>query len=438
MAALAIAQGMSSLSQVWENELDVVKSMIGAADLDDNEFKAFCAVAKNVGLNPLARQIYAIPFRQKVQGTQDQWRTRLTIVTGIDGYRTIAERSGIYAGQDEAEYGPTHKVTYSKDVWTGNNKSTQQVTVDAPSWAKVTVYKVVAGVRCPFTAKVLWSEYFPENKPGRWTDMPFHMLAKCAEANALRKAFPNDLSGLFTDTETDRMHSLQPAIPMVDLNPDGSVPNGAKPGAGVAAPEAQADPAADALAEAATETTTVIEAQFSENPSVAAQAPIDPSADQRAMFFALWHEIGGPGHTAAVDKQVNYGVWGAIIGRDIDSWTKLDKGEVHKLIDWMNAVKEGKKKAPNFQQRRDAITGQAVIAATAKPVKRGVIEGFKGLCTSLPLNEDQASQLLTEIKGDFDADDKAVAGWLRGLSTFDDFLALFSDPFDELPELKAG
>jgi len=111
----------------------------------------------------------------------------MTIQTSIDGFRAVAERSKQLAGIDDAIYdsGKEHKVEPVN-----------------PTTATVTVYRVVSGLRVPFTATARWKEYKPADKQDfMWRKMPYLMLAKCAEALALRKAFPLDLSGIRTDEE---------------------------------------------------------------------------------------------------------------------------------------------------------------------------------------------------------------------------------------------
>jgi RecT family len=83
-----------------------------------------------------------------------------------------------------------------------------------PNKATVTVYRMVEGVRVPFTASARWAEYVQANKEGQpvamWKKMPYLMLAKVAEALALRKAFPNDLSGVYTNEEMAQAESETP------------------------------------------------------------------------------------------------------------------------------------------------------------------------------------------------------------------------------------
>lgn len=147
------------------------------------ELQLFLYTANKVGLDPLARQIHFVKRRTK---QKDGTYTEVgTIQTGIDGLRAIAERSKTYAGSDD--------VVYDDEKATRPNKAT------------VTVYRVIGGVRVPFTATARWKEFYPGEHLGfMWNKMPFHMLGKVAEALALRKAFPQDLSGLYTEEEMQK------------------------------------------------------------------------------------------------------------------------------------------------------------------------------------------------------------------------------------------
>jgi phage recombination protein Bet len=150
--------------------LHTVKNVL-APDLSDDELKLFAMVAARSGLDPFAKQVYAV----KRQG-------RVTFQTGIDGYRSIAARTGMYDGQDEPEYGPV--------CGCGDKRPEGH-----PEFATVKVYR--KGVGRPIAATAYWHEYKPEQgQSGRqdsmWVKMPRVMLAKVAEALALRKAFPYD------------------------------------------------------------------------------------------------------------------------------------------------------------------------------------------------------------------------------------------------------
>lgn len=177
-------------------QIELIKSTV-AKGATDEELKLFLYTAKRTGLDPLTRQIY---FQKRQQRQKDgSYKEVMTILTGIDGYRAIADRTGQLAGIDDP--------TYEEEVVI--NPSTSQGVLGAskrPIKATVTVYKIVKTTRVPFTASARWSEYAPaEPKSGfMWNKMPYLMLGKVAEALALRKAFPLNLSGLYTTEEMDQ------------------------------------------------------------------------------------------------------------------------------------------------------------------------------------------------------------------------------------------
>lgn len=159
-------------------QIELVKNTICRGATDD-ELAMFLYTAKRTGLDPLLRQIHAVKRWDKKLN-----RETMAIQTGIDGLRLIADRTGLYAGNDEPafEYSETNQ--------------------ELPMKASVTVYKLVSGVRCGFTASARWSEYCPKSgNDFMWLKMPHVMLGKCAEALALRKAFPAEIAGLYTTEE---------------------------------------------------------------------------------------------------------------------------------------------------------------------------------------------------------------------------------------------
>lgn len=162
----------TALTTFNPSQLELIKNQI-AKGCTDAEIEYFIGVCQRTGLDPFQRQIYAI--RRK-----DNKVEKMTIQTGIDGYRLIADRTGRYAGSDD----PIHHCDAAGNL----TRST------------VTVWKLVGGVRCPFTASALFDEYVQQSSP-MWAKMKFTMLAKCAEALALRKSFPADLSGIYTTEE---------------------------------------------------------------------------------------------------------------------------------------------------------------------------------------------------------------------------------------------
>lgn len=170
--------------------IELIRNQI-AKDAPDDVFAAMIDVARRRNLDPLAKQITLIRFR-------DTWQMIVT----IDGYRAIAEQSGAYAGMDAPVF------TYEEDERTAAGKR-------IPDSATVTVYKLIAGQRYPFSATVFWDEY--STGKNNWNTMPRTMLAKVAESHALRKAFPAVLSGTYTQEEMDQ--AIETTARVVDLPP---------------------------------------------------------------------------------------------------------------------------------------------------------------------------------------------------------------------------
>lgn len=184
-----------------KTQIELVKRTVAVGATDD-ELAMFMHICKKSGLDPFARQIYFM--KRKVKNKDGSWGESATIQTSIDGYRLAAARSNAYAGSEDAVLTESEGLIY-------------------PDKSTVTVYRMVENQRCPFTATARWSEYFPGEKQGfMWKKMPVTMLSKCAEALALRKAFPAELSGLYTKEEMEQAEGSPVTHPPVDKLP--SVP----------------------------------------------------------------------------------------------------------------------------------------------------------------------------------------------------------------------
>jgi phage recombination protein Bet len=164
---------------MWTQEqVELIKNTVAKGATDD-ELKLFLYTARRTGLDPLTKQIHFVK-----RGGQ------MTIQTGIDGYRAIAERTGELAGITDPLY---------------------EVEGDKPIKAIVKVYRSKNGMMAEFAASARFTEYVAYGP--LWQKMPYLMLGKCAEALALRKAFPNDLSGLYTNEEMAQAES-KPILPI--------------------------------------------------------------------------------------------------------------------------------------------------------------------------------------------------------------------------------
>lgn len=169
-----------------------------ARGASQDDLDLFVATCERTGLDPFSRQIYYLKRRQKDR--EGNWTEIGQIATSIDGLRVIAERSGEMDGQELAWCGPDG---IWRDVWTAGTP---------PAAARVLLYR--KGCAHPFPGVARFDEY-AQQKPsgeiaGMWRKMPATMVAKCAEALALRKAFPAQLSGLYTGDELQQADNPEP------------------------------------------------------------------------------------------------------------------------------------------------------------------------------------------------------------------------------------
>jgi phage recombination protein Bet len=187
------------------------------ADCSADEFNVFMSVATSLGLDPLRKQIYAFVFNKDKPD-----RRRMSIIVGIDGFRSVAKRSGEYRPDTRAP-----RFTYDPSLVDEAKNPLGLIS------AEVSVFQHSHGAWHEVTAVAYWDEFAPIIEGGKWVSgedgrrtfkkdgtmqldpakdtwrkMPRVMLAKCAEAQAIRRAWPEDLSAIYADEELDRAKTL--------------------------------------------------------------------------------------------------------------------------------------------------------------------------------------------------------------------------------------
>jgi phage recombination protein Bet len=185
----------SSSLALWTPEQTQLIATTIAPGCSSDELRLFAYACQRTGLDPFSKQIYAI-----------RRSGRMTIQAGIDGLRAIAERTGELDG--------------SHTEWCGDDGQWSDVWISSkpPAAAKTTIWR--KGSSHPFTGVARFADY--NAGQGLWSKMPAAMIAKCSEALALRKAFPANLSGVYSTDEMEQVEvqpvtvTAAPALPAGD------------------------------------------------------------------------------------------------------------------------------------------------------------------------------------------------------------------------------
>src|SRR5262245_22428834 len=205
---------------VTAEQMELVKRTV-ANGATDGELKLFLFDCQRQGVHPLDRLLHFT-----VRKNQESGERKYTPVTSIDFMRMRAADTGEYAGSDDT--------VFAFDV------SAEPRSDCPPESATVTVYRLVQGQKCSFTATARWKEYKPDRNDFMWRKMPHTMLGKCAEALALRKGFPRQLAGLYAREEMDQagnngsftVEAPASAVSAIPSSGEGRRDNAAAPPAG--------------------------------------------------------------------------------------------------------------------------------------------------------------------------------------------------------------
>lgn len=200
---LAVVPGRTDVAEWDEAEKLLLLRQTYAKDLSQPEFELFVEHCRQIGLNPLTKQVQPIKFDGKT----------LSFHTTLHGLVAIACRAGGYAGID-----PVRFDVYPK----GDSLGAQH-----PNTASATVYRIVQGVRCSYSAEVFWVER--NRGMASWKVQPWTMLGKCAQAAALRLAF-EETKGLYIEEELPPQNVVDSQPRVVTPPPAGQEPPFAPPG----------------------------------------------------------------------------------------------------------------------------------------------------------------------------------------------------------------
>lgn len=185
-----------------ERQLATLKNTT-AKSLNSGEFNLFIEYCRNVGLDPIRKQVVPILF-----SASDPAKRQMTIVVTIDGLRVIAARAGGYRADDHAPV-----IVYRDDL---KNPDTNPLGIEK---AVVRVFKQDnRGDWYPVVAEAYWDEFAPikqwGDQPAKldsktlWPAKPRVMICKCAEAQALRKGWPDQFAGIYADSEFDQAQAI--------------------------------------------------------------------------------------------------------------------------------------------------------------------------------------------------------------------------------------
>lgn len=314
-AALAIAPEQTTFTE----QQRTILSHMGVENAPEPDLQVFMHQCQRTGLDPFARQIHMIGRNSFNQRT-DQWETKYTIQTGIDGYRVVGHRAAERAG---------HTVSVLAPQWCDNDgrwRDAWSKSWGAPIAARVTIKRNGE----PFTATTNFDEYVQTKKNGQptqmWTQRGAGQLAKCAEAMAWRMAFPHDLAGVYLDEEMQ--HADGSGAPLRD-----------GPARRTVTSESFDAPADD-----------TIDAEVEDEPAPAAETGEAASREQIVKIQAQCSDLGltRPQRLAKARE---------VAGRHLSSANDLTKAEASRLIEALDSDLAGQTQADDGYPTEEPSAG---------------------------------------------------------------------------------
>lgn len=203
MSNVAVQQSGALTAQTEENLVSVLQNSLypGANKTSVQLVLGYCQAAR---LDPMQKPVHIVPMWDKSSRAM-----RDVIMPGIGLYRIQASRTGEHVGTDDPVFGPMVEMHLGGQIFT------------VPEWCKVTVWRMKGGQRCAFTATEYWIENYAtagkdSDAPNTmWKKRPRGQLSKCAEAQALRKGFPDEVGSAPTADEMEGK-----ALNEIDITPE--------------------------------------------------------------------------------------------------------------------------------------------------------------------------------------------------------------------------
>lgn len=312
MSNLVVSDGPRALALADDEIIPVLQSSLypGAKPESIKLVLGYCRAAN---LDPMQKPVHIVPMlvstgKKNERGYDDkEWRD--VVMPGIGLYRVQAARTGELAGIDEPEFGPSINVFGT----------------DAPEWCRVTVYRMIGGQRVAFTAREYWIENYAvkgrdsQAPNAMWARRPRGQLAKCAEAQALRKAFP-ELGSQPTADET----IIDPAD-VVDATPTPAPANMGVSRKSKAAPKTEAHHAAERNADRNVVDVEAREPAAAPAPVEQPAAPAQPAGDEPLCGQGEVAYLRNKASAEGVDLDAILAELGGLV---LDRLTKADFGKV--------------------------------------------------------------------------------------------------------------
>jgi phage recombination protein Bet len=332
---VAFSQNAIQAFNIEQNELIETLEASLYPGASHNSIKLAIGYCKASNLDPMQKPVHIVPIWDK-----NTSKMRDTIMPGIGLYRTQAARSGQYAGMTEAEFGP--------DV----TENLAGVTVTFPQWARVIVKKLLPnGTIAEFSAKEYWKENYATAKRdtvapnAMWKKRPYGQLAKCAEAQALRKAFPESVGSAPTAEEMEGRHAEHDMGAAEEVGAKNEPQHGGIKRKSDAAPKQPEQPIATASEVIDGETGEVIQQQPEQPAATKPQSA--PSREPGSDDGDESQQDGSPPASAGLIKVAQSKVAAAgltdeaaLAAQGIKSYEGMTTATANKIIAWAKANKQ--------------------------------------------------------------------------------------------------